>query len=80
MGKTIHSDSYRVLLTLLREARAAAGISQTALADLLGRPQTWVSKVELGERRLDVEELRQVCTALNLDLVKLVRRWLKLLE
>ena len=37
-------------------------------------PQSWVSKVEIGERRLDLEELRRVCEALGLDLVKLVRK------
>jgi transcriptional regulator with XRE-family HTH domain len=64
----------------LRECRTDAGISQTELARLLDRPQTWVSKVELGERRLDVDELRQMCAALDLDLVKLVAKWLRVVK
>lgn len=79
MESTIHSDEYQALLVLLREARAKAALSQSELAAKLHRPQSWVSKVEIGERRLDLEELRQVCEALDLDLVKLVRAWLRLL-
>lgn len=74
---TIHSDEYRALLELLRAARQRSGLSQADLAASLNRPQSWVSKVEMGERRLDLEELRQLCGALNEDLPRLVRRWLK---
>lgn len=77
MGSTIHSDQYQALLDLVREARTKTGLSQAELAKKLGRPQSWVSKVETGERRLDLEELRQVCEALGIDMVKLVRTWLK---
>lgn len=77
MPGTIHSESYRALLTLLRGLRTDAGLSQTELADRLGRPQSWVSKMEIGERRLDIEELRQVCEALGTDLLKVVKAWLK---
>ncbi|HEV3459852.1 MAG TPA: helix-turn-helix transcriptional regulator [Thermoanaerobaculia bacterium] len=43
---------------LLREARKAAGLSQRAVAQHFGRPQSFVSKVESGERRIDPTELR----------------------
>jgi transcriptional regulator with XRE-family HTH domain len=74
---SIHSDEYRTLLELLRAARHRSGLSQAELATRLNRPQSWVSKVEMGERRLDLEELRQICGALDEDVVRLVRRWLK---
>ncbi|MDA8046499.1 MAG: helix-turn-helix transcriptional regulator [Actinomycetota bacterium] len=76
MAKSIHSDPYRALLDLVRSLRMDAGLSQTELARRLARSQTFVSKVELGERRLDVEELRQVCDALEVDLLDVVARWL----
>jgi transcriptional regulator with XRE-family HTH domain len=76
VAKTIHSGSYRALLAELRDQRISAGVSQMELAARLGRAQTWVSKVELGERRLDVEELRQVCAALDQDLIPFIKRWL----
>jgi transcriptional regulator with XRE-family HTH domain len=77
VGATIHSKEYRALLVLVRDAREHSGFSQAGLAERLGRPQSWVSKVETGERRLDLEEFRQVCDALGLDMVRLVRKWLK---
>jgi transcriptional regulator with XRE-family HTH domain len=76
VAKTIHSKSYRALIKQIRELRTAAGVSQVELAARLGRSQTWVSKIELGELRLDIEDLRQICVALNHDLVTLVRKWL----
>jgi transcriptional regulator with XRE-family HTH domain len=56
------------LLALLRQVRTEAGLSQQQLADRLRRPQSFVSKFESGERRLDILELRQVCRALDLPL------------
>lgn len=62
------------LLRLLREARVAAGLHQAELAAKLHRPQSFVSKYERGERRLDLLELREVCAALNIPLVEFVKR------
>lgn len=77
MGATIHSENYRKLLALIRSLRIEAGLTQTELADRLDRPQSWVSKVEVGERRIDVEELRQLCVALEVDPAKVIGRWLR---
>jgi len=60
---------------LLRQLREEAGLRQTELAGLLGRPQSFVSKYESGERRLDLVELRDICRALGADLVEVVRQW-----
>jgi transcriptional regulator with XRE-family HTH domain len=48
---------YRAFLQRLRQARRDAGLSQVEAARLLGHPQQWVSKCELGERRVDFVEL-----------------------
>ena len=74
---SIHSEPYRELLSLLRERRRAAGLNQQELAARVGRRQTWLSKVETGERRIDVEELRQLCVAMDVDFLDFVRKWLK---
>ena len=50
---------------MLAEARQAAGLSQVDLARRLGRPQSYVSKFESGERRLDVVEFIEVAEALG---------------
>ena len=51
----------------LVEARHASGISQAQLAILLGRPQSFISKYERGERRLDFVEVLEIATALQVD-------------
>lgn len=73
MGATIYDPAYRRLVAILRGARIAAGISQGELGRRLGRRQTYVSKYELAERHLDLIELRQICDALGVDLVEVVR-------
>lgn len=70
----------QILRSLIREARLAAGQRQSDLAEKLGQPQSFVSKVESGERRLDVLELRQVCLALNLSIVDLLYEFERKLE
>jgi transcriptional regulator with XRE-family HTH domain len=52
---------------LLVQARRDAKLTQVALAKKLGRPQSFVSKFESGERRLDVAEFLDVARALGLD-------------
>jgi len=62
-----YSDSYQHLLELLLEARKSAELTQEQLAKRLGKPQSFVSKYERGERRLDVIELLQVCKQVGID-------------
>lgn len=62
------------LLALLRAIRAEAGLRQADLADRLGEPQSFVSRYESGERRLDILELRRVCEATGVTLVEFVMR------
>ena len=64
-----------ILQSLLRELRVQAGLKQEEVAERLETYQTFVSKYEAGERILDLHELRQVCSALDTDLVKVVRRY-----
>ena len=65
----------RVLLTLLREIRIEAGMRQEDLAKAIGRRQAYVSKYELGERRLDLLELAAVCDAVGLTLPAFAKRF-----
>ena len=62
-SKALQSKRYRAFLGLLRQAREAAGLTQEEVARRLGRPQTWVSKCELGERRVDFVELEDWAAA-----------------
>jgi transcriptional regulator with XRE-family HTH domain len=55
--RALHAKRYRAFVGLLREAREGAGLTQAEVAKALGRPQSFVSKSESGERRVDVIEL-----------------------
>jgi transcriptional regulator with XRE-family HTH domain len=72
MEKSIHSARYAVFLKTLREAREQAGLTQVQLARKIGETQTFVSKCERGERRVDVIELRAFCQAFGLNLKQFV--------
>ena len=65
--KTIHSLAYKVLLDWLASKRLLAGVTQQQLSEKLGRPQSFVSKYENGERRLDLIETIQICNVLNIN-------------
>lgn len=67
-------DKQKILQTLLRTIRKDADLSQQQLATLIGKPQSFVSKYESGERRLDVLELREICLSLDLSLQEFAER------
>lgn len=60
MGESIHSKEYRDIIQKLKAARLASGLTQTEVALKLKKPQSYVSKIEHGERRIDVVELKQL--------------------
>ncbi|MGA2771978.1 MAG: helix-turn-helix transcriptional regulator [Bryobacteraceae bacterium] len=61
------------LRSLLRSIRTEAGLTQTDVAQRLKQPQSFVSKYESGERRLDVLELREVCRAIGVPLPEFIK-------
>ena len=75
MRKSLYSREHARLVGLLRELREAAGLTQVELARSLRRPQSFISKYESGQRRLDLVELRVIAEALGTNLLDLVRRF-----
>ncbi len=71
---SIFPDEYQKALEQLIAARKRAEVTQAELAKILGRPQSFVSKYESGERRLDVAEFVGIARALGADPIKLVRK------
>ena len=67
MAKTLHTPAYEHFCSLLINARETAGLTQSDVASRLARPQSFVSKYESGERRLDVLEFLQICQELKAD-------------
>jgi len=74
MDKNLYSHDRRQLQRLLRELRKEAGLRQVDLATRLGVPQSFVSKYESGERRLEVTDVIAICSALGLSFVDFARR------
>lgn len=74
MLDTTTAEQKEKLISLLRDIRKEAGLSQLQLANKLGMPQSFVSKYESGERRLDVLELRIICSALDMTLDAFVKK------
>ena len=72
MEKSLFTSEYRVLCRLLREKREAVGLTQVELAERLDETQSYVSKCERGDRRVDLVQLRQFCRAIGISLAEFV--------
>ena len=75
MEKSIYTHDYQVLLRLLRDTREHAGVTQVELAHRLDQTQSYVSKIECGDRRLDIVQLRTILMALGASLGDFVARF-----
>lgn len=67
MPRSIHNDDYHALTAILTEARRKAGLTQQVVADRLGKPQSYVAKIEGNERRIDVVEFAALAKAMGID-------------
>jgi len=65
MSKSIYTKDYKEIINRLKQARIDAGLSQQAVADKFNKPQSYVSKIESGERRLDVAEIKKFAAIYN---------------
>ena len=74
LEKNLYTDRQAILLGLLRSVRKDADLRQEDVAKILERPQSFVSKYESGERRLDILELYDVCKALGITLAEFTQR------
>ncbi len=72
MTSSIFGHKYKKFRSLLIEQRQKRAITQTQLAKRLGRPQSFVSKYENGERRIDLIEFLEIAAALEIDPLKFI--------
>jgi transcriptional regulator with XRE-family HTH domain len=80
MTKSLHTSEYAALIRILIETRKQVGMTQHDVADRLGKPQSYVAKVEGGERRLDVLEFVMLAKALGENPTALFDRLLAALD
>lgn len=60
MNKTIYSKDQKFLVEQLKKSRIKAGLDQIVVAKLLGKSQSYISKIESGQRRIDIFQLRNL--------------------
>lgn len=77
--KTLNKKEYKILLEQLYRLRLSSELRQSDLADKLKVPQSFISKIESGERRIDLIELREICTALGSNLKEFINEFEKAL-
>lgn len=70
--KSIYDQRYIEVVALVRKARERSGLTQREIAQRLGRPQSYLSKVETCERRIDFIELMQLCRVIGVTLADVV--------
>jgi transcriptional regulator with XRE-family HTH domain len=72
--KSIHKPEYQTLLQLLRAVRTEAGLTQVTCSRALGRPQSYISDIERGVRRMDILQLQEFCRVCGMSLRDFVSR------
>jgi transcriptional regulator with XRE-family HTH domain len=73
LRKAVHSREQLVFREVMIAARVKSGLTQQALAERIGRPQSFVAKYEAGERRIEVTEFVAIVRAIGADPVRLLR-------
>jgi transcriptional regulator with XRE-family HTH domain len=68
MAKTIYSKEHRNLVERLKTARKEKGLDQLAVAEILGVSQSYVSKMESGQRRIDIVQLKKLARIYKKDI------------
>ena len=59
MDKTIYTKDHKFIIEQLKKARIEAGFDQEKAAEILGKTQSFISKIEAGQRRIDVVQLKK---------------------
>ena len=74
MGKTLGSARHKFLVDLIVAKREAAGLTQAQLAEKLDEYQSFVARLESGQRRIDVIEFIEIARVLNFDSAKALKK------
>lgn len=80
MPNALHRPQYQIFQALLVEERERAAMTQMAVAKKLSRPQSFVSKYERGERRLDMTEFIEIADVIDINISEFMRRYRELVQ
>ncbi|MDQ6765319.1 MAG: helix-turn-helix domain-containing protein [Verrucomicrobiota bacterium] len=79
MSQSVFSIEYQTFRELLRDLRVRKGVTQAQLSTALGMAQSFVSKYEMGERRLDFIEVDRICRELGIGIEAFAKSYVKTL-
>ena len=79
MPKSVFTNEYRIFRELLRDLRDRKDVKQAQLSAALGMAQSFVSKYEMGERRLDFIEVARICGELGIGIEAFAKSYVKAL-
>jgi ribosome-binding protein aMBF1 (putative translation factor) len=74
LGKTLGSVRHKALVDLIVSKREAAGLTQAQLAEKLDEYQSFVARLESGQRRVDVIEFIEIARVLGFDPAKALKK------
>ncbi len=74
MNKTIYSKEHKFLAEQLKKARVEAELDQSKAAEILGKTQSYISKIESGQRRIDVVQLKEFATVYKKPLEYFIKK------
>ena len=75
MPSSLHSHNYQIFRGLLVSAREKSCLTQVQIAERLGKPQSFISKYERGERRIDLTEFIELADALEINVLDFIKRY-----
>ncbi|WP_447096114.1 helix-turn-helix domain-containing protein [Pseudomonas sp. CF10PS3] len=75
MTKAIYRREHVIFLQVLKRTRLESGMTQAECSAALGRPQSFMSDVERGVRRIDTVQLRDLCLVLKTDLIRFTENY-----
>lgn len=75
MTNPLHRTEYEIFRVSLVKARKDAGLTQVEVAERMNKPQSFVSKYERGERRLDLSEFIELAEILSIDIQKFIAHY-----
>jgi len=74
MKKSIYTERYKKFCAIMIDLRKKKNLTQVQLANLLNKPQSFVSKYENAERRLDIVEFLEICKVLKIESGKIIKK------
>ena len=77
MASSLHSGKYQIFREMIVKIRKDADITQVQLAKELSKPQSYISKIENGERRIDLTEFIEIASILKIDTQKFIKTYQK---